>query len=87
MIKSYRDLIVWQKSMTLAVEIYLGRRLPTRERFGFSSQLSEPRFRYPQTSPRGIRGEAAVIFAGTSRSLVVRWPRWRLISSRWDELV
>lgn len=39
-IRSYRDLIVWQKSVRLAVEIYaVTRSLPSEERFGLSQQL------------------------------------------------
>ena len=62
MIKSYRDLIVWQKSMTLAVEIYqLGRRLPPREQFGFSSQLRRSSASIPanlaEGHSRGSRGD------------------------------
>jgi four helix bundle protein len=62
MIKSYRDLIVWQKSMTLAVEIYrLGRRLPPRERFGFSSQVQRASVSIPanlaEGHSRGSRGD------------------------------
>jgi four helix bundle protein len=40
MIRSYRDLVVWQKSMDLAVEIYqLSRKLPVEERFGLAAQI------------------------------------------------
>ncbi|HEV8600921.1 MAG TPA: four helix bundle protein [Gemmatimonadales bacterium] len=40
MIRNYRDLIVWQKSMELAVETYrLSRGLPVEERFGITAQL------------------------------------------------
>jgi four helix bundle protein len=40
MIRSYRDLVVWQKSMDLAVEIYqLCRNLPVEERFGLVAQV------------------------------------------------
>jgi four helix bundle protein len=39
-IRSYRDLIVWQKAVRLAVEIYaITRELPNAERFGLSQQL------------------------------------------------
>ena len=62
MIKSYRDLIVWQKSMTLAVEIYqLTRRLPARERFGIASQLQRASVSIPanlaEGHSRGSRGD------------------------------
>ena len=38
--KSYRDLIVWQKAMTLAQEAYLvSEELPKREAYGLLSQI------------------------------------------------
>jgi four helix bundle protein len=37
---SFRDLEVWQQSMTLVEEIYaLSKRFPSEERFGLTSQL------------------------------------------------
>jgi four helix bundle protein len=40
MIRSYRDLEIWQKSIDLTVEIYrLTRGFPVHERFGLSVQL------------------------------------------------
>ena len=39
-LKSYRELIVWQKSMDLAVRIYeTTRGFPSEERFGITSQM------------------------------------------------
>ena len=39
-LSSYRDLIVWQKSMDLTVKIYaLTRRFPAVERYGITSQM------------------------------------------------
>ena len=39
-INSYRDLIVWKKSMDLAVMIYgITRQLPAEEKFGITSQM------------------------------------------------
>lgn len=38
-IRSYRDLLVWQRSMALAEDVYrLTRQYPTDERFGLTSQ-------------------------------------------------
>lgn len=38
--KSYRDLIVWQKSINLVVEIYrITSSFPSEEKFGLSSQM------------------------------------------------
>ncbi|MEX0347659.1 MAG: four helix bundle protein [Rhizobiaceae bacterium] len=39
-VKSYRDLIVWQKAMDLSVEIYrVSEAFPNEERFGLISQV------------------------------------------------
>ena len=39
-IRSYRDLVVWQKGVELAVRLYsVTRRFPAHERFGLSSQI------------------------------------------------
>ncbi len=39
-VRSYRDLVVWQKSMVLAAEAYrLTRRMPKQEEFRMSSQI------------------------------------------------
>jgi len=39
-IKTFRDLIVWQKSMSLVTEVYkTSARFPSDERFGLTSQL------------------------------------------------
>ena len=39
-IRSYRDLTVWQKGVELAVRLYgVTRRFPAHERFGLSSQI------------------------------------------------
>lgn len=38
--KSYRDLIVWQKGMTLVVDIYkITKYFPDEEKFGLTSQI------------------------------------------------
>jgi len=39
-VESYRDLVVWQRAMTLVEEVNkLSETFPTREQFGISSQL------------------------------------------------
>ncbi len=39
-VESYRDLVVWQKAMALAEDIYrLSHSFPTQEQFGMTSQL------------------------------------------------
>jgi len=40
MVRSYRDLVVWQQAMELAVECYrLANALPDTEKYGLSSQI------------------------------------------------
>ena len=40
MLSSFKDLVVWQKSMDLAVQIYsLCKKLPIDEQFGISTQM------------------------------------------------
>jgi hypothetical protein len=82
MIKSYRDLIVWQKAMSLTVEVYrLSRQLPSGERFGWFLSSNELRSQFRRTLPRVTSGEAVVIFADLYRSLGVLSPRLRRTSS------
>ena len=39
-IRTYRDLLVWQKAMTLVTEVYrLSRRFPKEETYGLTSQI------------------------------------------------
>jgi four helix bundle protein len=38
-VKTYKDLIVWQKAMDLSVEVYnLTRRYPSEEKFGLTAE-------------------------------------------------
>jgi four helix bundle protein len=54
MIKSYRDLVVWQKAMELAVQTYrLCRLLPGTERFGLVSQLQRAAVAIPANLAEG----------------------------------
>jgi hypothetical protein len=50
---SYKDLLVWQRSMDLAEHVYdFARTLPTQERFGLCSQLRRATVSIPQISPK-----------------------------------
>lgn len=54
MIKSYRDLIVWQKSMSLAEEIYrIARKLPKEEMYSLSSQIRRCAISLPSNIAEG----------------------------------
>jgi four helix bundle protein len=54
MVKSYRDLEVWQKAMDLVVESYrLTRLLPKSEMFGLSSQIQRAAVSIPANIAEG----------------------------------
>jgi four helix bundle protein len=53
-IRSYRDLIVWQKSMDLATAVHRRTRsLPAMERFGLGAQLSRAAVSIPSNIAEG----------------------------------
>lgn len=52
--KSYRDLIVWQKAMLLVDEIYqITRKLPDEEKFGLISQIRRSAISIPSNIAEG----------------------------------
>jgi len=54
MIRSYRDLNIWTKSMDLAVDCYhLTRNFPGSERYGLSSQLQRTAVSIPSNIAEG----------------------------------
>jgi four helix bundle protein len=54
MIRTYRDLLVWQKAMDLAVELYrLTRTFPASERFGLISQIQRAGASIPSNIAEG----------------------------------
>ena len=53
-IKSYRDLIVWQKSMELVKEVYLiTKKLPKEEQYGLTSQIRRSSISIPSNIAEG----------------------------------
>lgn len=55
-IESYKDLIVWQKSMRLAEEVYgLSESLPPSEKFGIISQMRRSAVSIPSNIAEGSR--------------------------------
>ena len=53
-IRSYRDLVVWQRAVDLVVEVYqLSRRFPTSERFGLTSQVRRAAISVPANIAEG----------------------------------
>ena len=56
MTSSFRDLEVWQESMTLVEEIYaVSKRFPAEERFGLTSQLRRAAVSIPSNIGEGAR--------------------------------
>ena len=54
MIKTYRDLLVWQKSMALVTEVYaLMKSLPQDEIYGLSSQIKRSAVSIPSNIAEG----------------------------------
>lgn len=52
--KSYRDLIVWQKSLKLVTEIYkLTKEFPDEEKFGLTSQIKRSAISIPSNIDEG----------------------------------
>lgn len=53
-IKTYRDLIAWQKAMTLAEQVYLmTREMPGDERFGLTAQMRRAAVSIPSNIAEG----------------------------------
>ncbi len=53
-IESYRDLKVWQRGMSLALEIYkITRRFPKEEKFGLVSQMRRAAISIPSNIAEG----------------------------------
>lgn len=55
-IKSYKDLIIWQKSMALVVEIYkLTKQFPQSETYGLASQMQRATVSIPSNIAEGYK--------------------------------
>lgn len=55
-VKSFQDLIVWQKSMQLAKQVYiLGKKLPPQERFGIIGQMQRCAVSIPSNIAEGSK--------------------------------
>jgi four helix bundle protein len=63
-INSYRDLIVWQKGMDLAVAVYrLTASFPIEERYGMTSQIRRSSASVPANIAEGYGRESAGAYA------------------------
>jgi len=62
--RSFKDLVVWQKAMSLAEETYrLSEKLPERERFGIWSQLTRAAASVPANIAEGHGRQGSREFA------------------------
>jgi four helix bundle protein len=63
-IESHRDLIVWRKSLDLAVEAYrLTNSFPTHERYGLTSQIRRSSSSVPANIAEGYGRESSGAYA------------------------
>src|SRR6202161_152688 len=69
--RHFRDLLVWQKSMALAVSIYtLTDRFPKRENFGLSAQMRRSAVSVPSNIAEGhgrLSDPSLALFLGHAR--------------------
>ncbi|WP_395684236.1 four helix bundle protein [Dokdonella sp.] len=64
MIQSYRDLLVWQKAMQLAEEVYaMSTRLPDIEKYGLASQMRRAAVSIPSSLAEGHARSSTKEFA------------------------
>jgi four helix bundle protein len=89
-IRDFRDLIVWQKSVDLIVEIYtITRRFPEEEKFGITSQLRRAAVSVASNIAEGSgKGTTAELvgFLTTSRSSLRESHSLLIVSQRLDFL-
>ena len=63
MVSNYRDLIVWQKSMDLVLEVYrLSRHIPDEERFSLVDQMRRAAVSIPSNIAEGFGRESKAEF-------------------------
>ena len=76
-VKSYQDLIAWQKAISLVTEIYrLTAQFPGHEIYGLTSQFGGPPYPSRVISPRAMaapRGENSSSFSVTRAARCARY--------------
>jgi len=76
--QSYRDLIAWQKAMTLVTDVYLAtRRFPGEEPYGHTNQLRRAAVLIPSKIAEGQARFSAGEFFTSSAWRVARLWKWK----------
>src|SRR5688572_2253035 len=80
-IRSYRDLHVWQLGIRLVIESYkVGQQLPSDERFGLTAQIGVPRYPSLRISRKAMDIPRVAIIAITFGSPPAHCASWRRCS-------
>jgi four helix bundle protein len=68
MIKTYKDMIVWQKAIELVIEVYaLTKKFPQEEIFGLTSQMRRASVSIPSNIAEGFTRRTRKEYAQFSR--------------------
>jgi hypothetical protein len=77
-IKSYKDLLVWQRGMALVKEAYLlTSKFPAEEKFGLTSQMRRAAVSVPSNIAEGHARQGTRNTSSFFRTPVDRLPNWR----------
>ncbi|WP_071590870.1 four helix bundle protein [Synechococcus sp. PCC 7336] len=89
-LSSYRELIVWQKSMNLAVKIYAATRsFPAEEKFGITSQIRRAATSIPANIAEGQARKTTGEFLqslGIARGSLAELETFIILSAKLDYL-
>jgi four helix bundle protein len=77
-VKSFHDLVAWQKSMELVTEIYkVSQKFPKEEMFGLTSQIRRAAVSIPSNIAEGRGKSSAGEFQQFYTTPGVRWLKWK----------
>lgn len=77
-IKTFRDLLVWQKSMGLVTGIYqVTRNFPVSEMYGLTNQIRRSAVSIPSNIAEGYAGIPPVNTGVSYKSLKDRYTSWK----------
>ncbi len=76
-VQGYKELLVWQKGLQLAKEIYrITQTFPNEKRFGLVSQMRRAAVSIPPTLPRGRRATRRRSSSSLCRTRKARCRKW-----------